>query len=378
VERQHARLLGQLYEGALQPEAWRAALDTLRTGTESGVFHHVAWDHRAGCVVHGAANDAPPPEKVREYELHHAASDPRIPLVMSLPVGEILLDHEHFSARDMSRSPIYADWLAPLGYRHTLGIPVYDDGEVREWVCVIRERDHQPFGEKPQQWLRRLVPDLLRASRLRVHMARTAAQAALGLAALDALPQALAVVSPMGRVQHLNAAARRSLSEPTPGSLPMDRGLRVRHGCIEASDASVQPLLRASIARAAGQGGLPAQGTTVQLWPTRPPRNLERISHVHVLPLPVTHTLAHAGPGLPQTLLVWAATADTALHAAQLATLLGLTDAEARLALALAQGQSLKQFAAVQGCTWHTARTHAKNLMRKTGVHRQAELARLV
>jgi DNA-binding CsgD family transcriptional regulator len=58
--------------------------------------------------------------------------------------------------------------------------------------------------------------------------------------------------------------------------------------------------------------------------------------------------------------------------------LLGLTDAEARLALALAQGQSLKQFAAVQGCTWHTARTHAKNLMRKTGVHRQAELARLV
>ena len=78
----------------------------------------------------------------------------------------------------------------------------------------------------------------------------------------------------------------------------------------------------------------------------------------------------------PYALLVWAANADAVLHAEQLAMLLGLTDTEARLALA--RGQSVKGFAAAQGCTWHTARTHSRNLLRKTGLHRQADLAGLV
>ena len=80
----------------------------------------------------------------------------------------------------------------------------------------------------------------------------------------------------------------------------------------------------------------------------------------------------------PYALLVWAANADAVLHAEQLAMLLGLTGTEARLALALARGQSVKDFAAAQGCTWHTARTHSRNLLRKTGLHRQADLAGMV
>ncbi len=66
------------------------------------------------------------------------------------------------------------------------------------------------------------------------------------------------------------------------------------------------------------------------------------------------------------------------MHTEQLAVALGLTEAEARLALTLAQGQSLRDFADLQGCAWHTARTHAKNLLRKTGLHRQAEVIDLV
>ena len=156
MQEKHARLLGHLYEGVLQPEAWLSALNSLRAGTDSGVFHHVAWDHRTQCVVSGLANDAPAPEKVREYELHHAPHDPHMPLVMALPVGGVLLDHHHFSARDMSPNAIYANWLEPLGYRHTLAMPVYDDGAVREWMCLIRERNQRPSDDEVQRWLHSL------------------------------------------------------------------------------------------------------------------------------------------------------------------------------------------------------------------------------
>lgn len=32
----------------------------------------------------------------------------------------------------------------------------------------------------------------------------------------------------------------------------------------------------------------------------------------------------------------------------------------------------------VGGCSWHTARTHSKNLLRKTGLHSQQDVAALV
>ena len=56
----------------------------------------------------------------------------------------------------------------------------------------------------------------------------------------------------------------------------------------------------------------------------------------------------------------------------------GLTPTEARLALALTAGQSLKSFAEAEGCSWHTARTHLRNTMRKCGCGRQVDLVQIV
>lgn len=252
-------LAGQFYEGILDAAAWHAALDGLRQATQGGVFHHVAWDHRAQRVVSGLANDAPPPDKVREYELHHAAHDPRIPIVMALPVGGILLDHEHFTPQHMSRNAIYADWLAPLGYRHTLGVPVYDDGQVREWICVIREAGQRPFdGDGTRGLLQALMSDLLRASRLRRHTAQLAGQAALGLAALDALPQALLLIDADAGVRYVNAAAQQHLLAP-------HGAFRLRHGRLRhAHDPVLQERLSRSIAAACGLQG-PAKAATLQV-----------------------------------------------------------------------------------------------------------------
>ena len=54
--------------------------------------------------------------------------------------------------------------------------------------------------------------------------------------------------------------------------------------------------------------------------------------------------------------------------------MLGLSPAEARLALLLAAGKTVKDFAAVQGCTVNTARAHLAHLLHKTGCRRQVEL----
>jgi DNA-binding CsgD family transcriptional regulator len=56
----------------------------------------------------------------------------------------------------------------------------------------------------------------------------------------------------------------------------------------------------------------------------------------------------------------------------------GLTPAEARLALHLVAGETLRSAAVKLSITYETARTHLKNIFNKTGTCRQAELVVVV
>ena len=52
----------------------------------------------------------------------------------------------------------------------------------------------------------------------------------------------------------------------------------------------------------------------------------------------------------------------------------GLTPAEARVALHLVTGETLRSAAAKLSISYETARSHLKNIFNKTGTGRQAEL----
>jgi DNA-binding CsgD family transcriptional regulator len=52
----------------------------------------------------------------------------------------------------------------------------------------------------------------------------------------------------------------------------------------------------------------------------------------------------------------------------------GLTPAEARLALHLVTGETLRSAAAKLSISYETARTHLKNIFNKTGICRQTQL----
>ena len=98
---------------------------------------------------------------------------------------------------------------------------------------------------------------------------------------------------------------------------------------------------------------------------------------VSVLPINAQHPLALRQ--VPMALVVMNdPTAPCGLAPRLVAEVLGLSPAETRLALLLASGKTVKDFAAAEDVSWHTARTHQKNLLRKTGCHRQQELVGLL
>lgn len=67
-----------------------------------------------------------------------------------------------------------------------------------------------------------------------------------------------------------------------------------------------------------------------------------------------------------------------ASHIARCSARLDLTSAQARLALFLAEGGTIGEYAQVMGIKISTVRTHLKSIFAKTGVKRQTELAILL
>lgn len=363
------RITSCLYEGVLDVDTWSDGLHALLMGLDAAAFHQLDI-HREGFAARSIAVSMrgceAPSEKVQEFERHYAPQDIRFPAMWGVSEGGVWWDHEHFSAATIQRAPVYTEFLASMGLRHTVTIPLRDGAQSRDFVGFIRHADQTPFGAREQQLLAQCLPHMVRANKLRHRAAQLAEQAALGAAALDALPQALAVADAGLRLRYLNAAAERMLAGTG--------GLAMRHGALRASDPDTQCHLAQCVATACRLGG-PARAGTVRIAPAS--GQAPGPGTVHVLPLQASHPLAQALYGIPHALLVWAAplSSDKAAH---VAVALGLTGAEARLALTLAQGLTVKDFAQAQRCTWHTARTHARNLLLKTGCQRQADVARLV
>jgi len=355
-------IAGQLYDGVLSPDDWYGGMEAFNQAVGGFKFHQLTVDHRLGAVMDSVASDVQEDAAaVQTYEQHYAMRDERLAVVLRLRQGQSMLDHEHFSCREMSRSPIYSEWLASLGMKHTMVLMQRVEGQVQEYVGFMRQLDQRPFGDTDRRLAQQLMPDLLRATRLRAQARSLARQASLGLAALGALPQGIAVVDAQCRLHHANAAANGFFTQLGP--------ITFRHGRMHwrdgASDARWQALVAAACAGAASSAGaIRLEHGPMRLVATVLPLKADHAIALRQAPMALVILV---DPGVPRGL-----TSDL------LTEMLGLSPTEARLALILASGKTVKDFAILQGCTWNTARGHLAHLLRKAGCRRQTELVGLL
>lgn len=361
-----AAIAGQLYDGVLAPTAWHDALDQMCHRLGASVFHYFTLDPSHAAVPDSVGNVESiglRDEMMREYEVHHAGNDVRMTVAMRMAAGQLMLDHEQFSQKELSRNAVYADWLVPLGLRYTMATTTRMDGSARDFLSFMRPHDRSPYGPDDKAFFNRLMPDLQRAASLRARTSHLSRQATLGLSALDAMAQGIVVVNPMGFIQYANSAAERLLTAPSPlGSM---------HGRLHSENAAAHERLMHMVAGVCAHQGQSAG--TFQC-----DEGAERLV-ITVLPLRPHHAASAELNQRPMALVVLTnPQAPAMLASSQVSNFLNLTPTEARLALLLVAGKAVKDFALAEGCSWHTARTHAKNLLRKTGCHRQAELVQLL
>ncbi len=364
-------IVSLLYDGVTRSGDWYDAPDGIVQAFGATGFHHFALDKSDPSAADAGVTSMDMAADVGlQYATHYAAHDQRLHLALQQPLGQLFADQDHFDTRAVSRSQVYTEFLIPHQARYTLALRVRDDSDVSEFVAFLSARAYTPAH---RLWLEQLAPHVLRSAGLRARMQQLAAHAAVGLSALEHVPQGMAVVDAQGRVLHMNHTAEALMATGGP--------CRVLQGCLQFGAAAEQARFVLLATAACAQGSAPRKAHVQQ-----PAAGAFRVAGaepaltVSVIPLKASHPLAMFRQ-MHLALVVFAGTGvvGTAnVDAPVLRELWGLTPTEARLALALTAGESLKAFADVEGCSWHTARTHLRNTMRKSGCNRQIDLVQMV
>ena len=365
-------IIALLYDGVTSSGDWYDAMDIITRAYGATGFHNFALDKNDPSAADGGTTSMElPADAGLAYVTHYAAQDLRLHLALQQPLGQIFADQDHFDARAVSRSQIYNEFLIPHGARHTIALRVREDAGASECVAFLSAK---AFTGADRQLLAQLAPHVLRAAGLRARMQQLAEHAAIGLSALEHVPQGIAVVDGQGRVMHMNRVAEAMAAAGGP--------CRVVQGHLQFGAVAEQARFAALAAAACVQAAAPGKAA-VRL----PAAGAFRVEGalpalaVSVIPLKASHPLA-AFRQMNLALVVFsgtgAGTSGAGADTLVLRELWGLTATEARLVLALAAGRSIKEFAEAEGCSWHTVRTHLRNVMRKSGCSRQIDLVQLV
>lgn len=363
-----AGLLGDLYDAATGQLGWPVVLERLveTTGSRSISLTACAGPGHIGRLEFGNSD-----EYWGEYHRHFFADDFRMATLRASRPMTVLTDADPRTVPPETDTRALYDFLRRHDRRYGMGALLSRDGDSWTMAAFIRGAREEPPDAETLRLFGYLVPHLRRAVDLQLRLGGVRAETAVTAGLLEHSPYGIAVVDGHCRVKWLNDRARRSVAD---GS-----AVAIRDGLLVGRSAGDTQSLRRMIAAAARTIlGLPGEagGTLSIERPGLPP------TAVTVAPLPVGRTAANDGgfddltPSvgifISDPLVPRAPPADTLRRAYR------LQPAQARLAVALADGQSVAGYAEEAGVTVRTARERVKQVLTLTGTHRQAELVRLV
>ncbi|QBX38085.1 helix-turn-helix transcriptional regulator [Brevundimonas sp. S30B] len=347
-------VIDQLYEAAWAPEQWPEALRAMCAPSRSTQAVMLVFPAGSDPVATGYNI---PPQTDRDFISERWKRSPAVTWALQNGHAEFTPFTAAFTASELAADPAVSQ-LYDLGLGDCLtSMLSLGDGDMAGFM-VARARELGDYDPVEAAGLDALRPHLVRsvmvAARLRLEMARSMVDA-LGRLGLPA-----AVIDRRGRV-----VASNGLLDRIPGAL-----IPTAFGGLALADRLKNDRLKLVLARIGlGEDG-PATSIPIAGAADCPP------VLIHLLPVRGRgrdlfgdgHIVLVASPTRPRALP----------RPDVLRALFDLSPAEARLVGELACGGSLPLVARRLGLSVHTVRVQLRAVMSKTGVHRQAELMRLV
>jgi DNA-binding CsgD family transcriptional regulator len=254
-------------------------------------------------------------------------------------------------------------YFAHIGLRHAMLSPCLIIHDWRYVLFVARSPGQPAFGDRELAWMEALIPHFRSALRARTRLVVSQRLAESCGAGLDRLGIGVIVIDACGQLVEVSPIAE--------GILAAKDGLlsspRLAASC-NADNRRLQALLRR-----AGSSDWKRGGTALSIERPSGQPNYQLV--IDALPQP---------PGVPSDGSVVLYLRDrtmgpaNALEAGLLQDLFGLTEAEALVARAAADGRSAHEIARDLGIRYNTVRAHFRSIFAKSGFSSRADLVHMV
>lgn len=359
------RLLHALYEAAIDGAQWKiflAALSERIGGHASSILlffsppdNNVNLDR-----VHGISA-----ELVRRYATRDYANDAVIRGLSRFEVGTVFCEEDCFDSREnMLQAPIWKEWFAPQRIDSILGMVIFEGAPYRPSLFVFGNSTDTPFAADAREVLAALLPHLQRALRIHRELLRARVQDGVVRDVLSRLPVGVVQLDMIGTVLFMNEVA---------GEIMMARrGFRIVGGklrCTDSEDTRALVSTVASMAELAEQGDHQAHS-----YLSIGERELAAPLTMLITPLRRTEGLRTEGADV--LAFIYDPQRSAGLHVEDAQAVLGVTPAQARVAVLLAKGLSIEEISQTLALSIHTVRNRVKQVLAQTGSARQSEIVR--
>lgn len=350
-------LVGQIYATALQPGRMTQALQALNDCVH-GTFAQVYTYHRGT----GQVLDAHLSETVINAEGHEryvrdwSALDPRPKKQLELPLGSVMLCHEHFDQKYVDRSSFYQEFFIPVGLRWAMGTMYHGGDGTSTVVAGLRAPDLPRFDSAQARTLALAAPHFRRAAALRQEMLCSMLRAASIDNVLAGMRHPSLVVDDRGRVLASNDAAT-SQGEGIGFRLLANM---VRFDTPEAQLDWVNAIKGVKSAKTARSFVLPAAGAA--RW------------FVHLVPWQHLQSAPDAAEARMLFVTFELEARGCAGDLRHFAATYRLTKAETDILLLIGTGVWPKQIAHERGASINTIRSQIASILAKCGCRSQREM----
>ncbi len=364
-------LLPLIYAAALDQRKWDAFLSRL-SHVAGGVYTHIHGHDVKGMFSLGIRYSMYEDASIKDYIDYYAQFNVWTPGTAEAPLCQPTSAETYFPKEKLLKTEFYNDWVRPQEDIGTGGglILFKDDSRFLALGGNIRFRDQEKLQNEWLSLLAILSPHLRNA----FEIARTLEGVSFKSLALDQayrdLKAAVFVVTEAGRVVFSNTSGERLLEEGDVVKCNARNRLRL-------VDVKVDRVLQRSLRSLKSASSEPADVMHIS-------DDSGGLSHVcrvsrfdpsDLSSCPFGEAAWFDGPCMLLTISALGSGQDVGMT---LKAAYDLTDAEAAILLAVAEGASLRDIAESRGVSIHTVRNQMKMVQMKTDQRRQSGLVRLV
>jgi DNA-binding CsgD family transcriptional regulator len=366
-------MLDLIYEGAFETRPWQAFVDKLRDVTNATrvsiqLYRPEDAEHDIRVVASTHPGSKIDWRLLRDtYQQDYQASDP-IRHFKLVPGQVVTLD-------DCRGSSFRDELLVPRGINHYIRASFFGSGEVSGWLQVIGHKPTTIFNmTKAVEVIKELLPHLDRALKLYSRILIGQSEKALYEKAISHLAFGAIVLDGKRKILNSNRIATHLLERYPEITVANNRLI------LSGNDANRE--LQEAITAAIEAKKQSDRQDYVELVRMRTSCG----ALIGFLILPTPSIMLYQGYHTPNVVIY---VCDLEQHigdqqermqsAEQLvAKLFKLTKSEARLAVLLADGQTMSEAATDMGITEGSVRTYTKRIYEKTDIRRQSDLIRLI